>query len=422
MKVLVLGSGGREHALVWKLSQSSRVSKVYCSPGNAGISQDAECLNVESTSPQSVAELAASLEIDLTIVGPEQPLVAGVVDAFTRRRLRIVGPSKAAATLEGSKVFAKEFMSRHHIPTAAFTVCESPEAAYDIISSGVYSYPVVLKVDGLAAGKGVVIASDIDEAKKTISEFMVEKRFGEAGTKVVIEECLKGREASLLIFSDGKQIIAMPPAQDYKNALDGNQGPNTGGMGSFSTPGLLERNLKEKIMHEIAEPTISGMAADGTVFRGVLFIGLMLTENGPRVLEYNVRFGDPETQVILSRLDTDIVDIFEAIAENDLGSLKVSWSEASAVCVVLASAGYPTTIRTGDIISGIPEAEALANVKVFHAGTKLDSAGNLITAGGRVLNVVARQMTLDAAREQAYRAVEKIKFEGMQYRRDIALR
>jgi phosphoribosylamine--glycine ligase len=420
MKVLVIGSGGREHALLWKLSESARVEKLYCAPGNGGIVRDAECVDVEIGNANAVADLAARLEIDLTIVGPEAPLVAGIVDTFARRHLPIVGPTRAAARLEGSKVFAKEFMSRHHLPTAAFTICESPASAYDIISSGVYGYPVVLKADGLAAGKGVVVAQDEAEARRAIEEFMVEKRLGEAGARLVIEECLRGREASLLVFSDGKQILPMPPAQDYKNIFDGNRGPNTGGMGTFSMPGLLERNLKERILREIAEPTIAGMAADGAPFRGILFIGLMLTEAGPQVLEYNVRFGDPEAQVILARLDSDLIDIFEGIANGDLSQVKACWSEMSAVCVVLAAAGYPGKPETGQIIEGVEQAEAFEGVKVFHAGTRRNETGELVTAGGRVIGIMARQLTLEAARAQAYRAVECIRFPGQQYRKDIA--
>ncbi|MEW6732981.1 MAG: phosphoribosylamine--glycine ligase, partial [Acidobacteriota bacterium] len=369
MKVLVVGSGGREHALVWKLCENDRVQKLYCVPGNGGIVSKAECIAADLANPNALAELAARLEIDLTVVGPELPLVVGVVDAFVRRRLPIVGPTRAAARLEGSKVFAKEFMSRHHIPTAAFTVCDSAEAAYDIISSGIYSYPLVLKADGLAAGKGVVVAQDETVARQTVEAFMVDKCLGEAGARLVIEEHLSGREASLLIFTDGKIVLPMPPAQDYKRLLDGNEGPNTGGMGAFSTPGLLERNLKARILQEIAETTVAGMAADGMPFRGILYLGLMLTEAGPRVLEFNVRFGDPEAQVILARLDSDLVDILEGIAQGDLSGVKAAWSEESAVCVVLTAAGYPHKPELGQIINGITEAEALADIKIFHAGT-----------------------------------------------------
>jgi phosphoribosylamine---glycine ligase len=420
MNVLVIGSGGREHALVWKLSESPRVEKLYCVPGNGGIAQDAECLKADISNPAAIAEMASRLEIGLTVVGPEQLLVNGIVDAFARRHLPIVGPTRAAARLEGSKVFAKEFMSRYHIPTAAFTVCDSPESAHDIISSGVYGYPVVLKADGLAAGKGVVVARDVLEARQTIQNFMINRQLGDAGAQLVIEECLEGRETSLLVFSDGKQILPMSPARDYKSAFDGNLGPNTGGMGSFSTPGLLDRNLKERILREIAEPTIAGMASENTPFRGILYIGLMLTEDGPRVLEYNVRFGDPETQVILARLDSDLLDILEGVANGDLSGVKIAWSEASAVCVVLAAAGYPGTPDVGHVINGIEQAEALSGVKVFHAGTSINEDGLLLTSGGRVLGVMARQVTLDAARAQAYRAVECISFTGRQYRTDIA--
>jgi phosphoribosylamine---glycine ligase len=418
MKVLVLGSGGREHALVWKLSESARIEKLYCAPGNGGIASNAECLNIDLTNSIAIAEMAARLEIDLTVVGPELPLVSGVVDAFTRRHMMIVGPTRAAAKLEGSKVFAKEFMSRHYIPTAAFTVCETPESAHDIISSGVYGYPVVLKADGLAAGKGVVIAQDEHEARQTINQMMIEKSLGEAANRLIIEECLKGREISLLVFSDGKQILPMPLAKDYKRAFDKDNGPNTGGMGSFSTPGMIDRNLKEQIIREIADPTIAGMMADGSPFKGVLYIGLMLTDAGPQVLEYNVRFGDPEAQVILARLDSDLVDILEGVAKGDLSGIKVAWSEVSAVCVVLAAAGYPGAPEVGQVITGIEEAEKLNEVKVFHSGTRIDN-GKVLTSGGRVLSVVARQVTLEAARAQAYRAVECIKFSGQQFRTDI---
>jgi phosphoribosylamine--glycine ligase len=421
MKILVIGSGGREHALIWKLAESSKVEKIYATPGNSGISEIATCVASENNSPIALAELAARLEIDLTIVGPEAPLVAGIVDVFSRRHLAIVGPTRAAAQLEGSKIFAKDFMSRHHLPTAAFTICESPESAYDIISSKIYGYPVVIKADGLAAGKGVVVAKDEDQASQAIQEMMVQKKLGEAGSKVVIEEFLEGREASLLVFSDGKNLIPMPPAQDYKNIFDGNLGPNTGGMGSFSTPGLLDKNLKEKLVKEIAEVTIHGMAEEGMPFKGVLFIGLMLTEDGVKILEYNVRFGDPETQAILTRLDSDLLDIFLGIVNGDLSQVKPSWSDMSTVCVVMAAAGYPGEIQCGQIISGIKEAEALENVKVFQAGAKLNDKGELVTSGGRVLGVVAKRFSLEAARQQAYKAVDLIDFTGKHYRKDIAL-
>lgn len=419
MKVLVIGSGGREHAIVWKLAKSPRVTQVYCAPGNAGIAEDALLIQADISSPSSMAELADKMEIDLTIVGPEAPLVAGIVDSFQRRKLRIVGPTKAAAQLEGSKIFSKEFMARHHIPTADFTYCESPEAAFDIISSGVYRYPVVLKADGLAAGKGVVIAHNQEEAHSTIQQFMIDRSLGQAGKRLVIEEFLQGREASLLLFSDGKSILPMPVAQDYKAACDGNRGPNTGGMGAFSTPDMLSAPLLEKIMKDIAEPTIAGMAAEGRPFKGILFIGLMLTDEGPYVLEYNVRFGDPETQAILSRLDSDLLDIFEAIANEDLKSVNPVWSKDSTVCVVMAAPGYPGTPRTGGVITGLEEVSQMPGVKVFHAGTRMDGQ-RYVTAGGRVLGVTARRATLEDARTLAYRAVEALDFEGKQLRTDIA--
>lgn len=421
MKILVIGSGGREHALVWKLAESQRVEKIYATPGNTGIAQIATCVTSENNSPVALAELAVRLEVDLTVVGPEAPLVAGIVDVFNRRHLPIVGPTRAAAQLEGSKIFAKDFMSRHHLPTAAFTICETPESAYDIISSKIYGYPVVLKADGLASGKGVVVAQDETQANQAIQDMMVEKKLGEAGTRIVIEEFLEGREASLLVFSDGKQILPMPPAQDYKNIFDGNLGPNTGGMGTFSTPGLLDKNLKERLLKDIAEVTILGMAEEGIPFKGVLFIGLMLTENGVKILEYNVRFGDPETQVILARLDSDLLDIFLGIANGDLSQVKPSWTDMSTVCVIMAASGYPGQIQTDQVITGLQEAEVLENVKIFHAGTKLSDAGEIFTAGGRVLGVVAKRFSLEAARQQAYKAVELISFNGKHYRKDIAL-
>lgn len=419
MKVLVIGSGGREHAIVWKLAKSPRVTQIYCAPGNAGIAEEALLVQADISNPSLMAELADKMEIDLTIVGPEAPLVTGIVDAFNRRKLRIVGATKAAAQLEGSKIFSKEFMARHHIPTADFTYCESPESAFDIISSGVYRYPVVLKADGLAAGKGVVIAHNQEEAHTTIEQFMIDRSLGQAGARLVIEEFLQGREASLLLFSDGKNVLPMPVAQDYKAAYDGNIGPNTGGMGAFSTPGMLAAPLLEQIMHDIAEPTIAGMAAEGRPFKGILFIGLMLTDEGPRVLEYNVRFGDPEAQVILSRLDSDLLDIFEGIVNEDLKSVSVEWSQESAVCVVMAAPGYPGTPRTGAIITGLEEVSKIPSVKVFHAGTRLDDH-KYVTAGGRVLGVTARCATLKEARELAYSAVGMLDFEGKQLRTDIA--
>jgi phosphoribosylamine---glycine ligase len=418
MKILVIGSGGREHALVWKLSESPQVEKIYATPGNAGISQLAECVTAENNSPIALAELAARLEVDLTIVGPEAHLVAGVVDAFNRRQLAIVGPTRAAAALEGSKIFAKDFMSRHHLPTAAFTICESPESAYDIISSKIYGYPVA---DGIAAGKGVVVAKDEFEAHQAIQEMMVEKRLGEAGSRLVIEEFLEGKETSLLVFSDGKQVIAMPPAQDYKNVFDNNQGPNTGGMGTFSTPGLLDKSLKEKLVKELAEKTITAMAQEGTPFKGILYLGLMLTENGVKILEYNVRFGDPEAQVILARLDSDLIDIFLGIANGDLSTVKVSWSDMSAVCVIMAAQGYPSQCQVGQVITGLEDIEKEENIKVFHAGTKYNDSGQVTTTSGRVLGVMARQFSLEAARQQAYQAIKLINFEGQHYRKDIAL-
>jgi len=419
MKILVIGSGGREHAIVWKLAQSSRVKQIFCSPGNGGIARQAACIPCDGR-PQSFADLASRLEVDLTIVGPEQPLVDGLVDVFTERGLRIVGPSAAAARLEGSKVFAKQFMSRHKIPSARFTVCDRPEAARETVSSGEYQFPVVVKADGLAAGKGVIIAQDRRQAAEAIDMLMVKRKLGAAGERVIIEECLAGREASFLLFTDGKTILPMAASQDYKRAYDNDQGPNTGGMGTFSTPGLLDEQISNRVLSEIAQPTIEAIAREGAPFRGVLYIGLMLTTDGPKVLEYNVRFGDPETQSILKRLDSDLVDIFEAITDGALQSVRASWSDDSAVCVVAASGGYPGSYEQGKLISGIADAESVEGVTVFHAGTRVDNEGHYFTSGGRVLGVTARAATLSGARERVYKAIGKIYFEEIHYRKDIA--
>ncbi|MBX7218746.1 MAG: phosphoribosylamine--glycine ligase [Blastocatellia bacterium] len=422
MKVLVLGGGGREAALVWKLHQSPRVSQVFCAPGNAGIAQHAKCVEADLKRPEKLAQLALELGIDLTICGPEVSLVAGAADAFARHRLKFVGPSRAAAQLEGSKVFSKEFMSRHHIPTAMFSVCDSVEAAEDILTNNFHGFPIVIKADGLAAGKGVVIAQDLAEARAAVQMMMVEKKLGEAGSRILLEECLTGHETSFLIFTDGRTIRPLPPARDYKRIFDHDEGPNTGGMGSVSAPGLLDEYLQGKLLRKIAEPTLAALQAEGIVYRGVLYIGLMLTEAGPRVLEYNVRLGDPETQVLLPRLKTDLVDICEAIADGTLDQLNIEWSDEAAVCVVMASGGYPNTYTPDQPISGLKDACQVSGVHVFHAGTSRDDlTGKYLTAGGRVLGVTATGQTVATARERAYTAVSKIQFSGQQFRQDIAL-
>ncbi len=420
MKVLVIGSGGREHALAWALSQSPHVKQLYNNSTNAGILALAQQIS-QSTS-NDLADFAASEKIDLTVVGPEQPLVAGIVDAFAARGLPIFGPTQAAAQLEGSKVFAKQFMQRHHIPTARAVFCDAQEAALKAVTDGSFQYPLVIKADGLAAGKGVVVAEEVAVARQTIIDFMAGQKLGAAGNRLLIEECLVGRELSYLIITDGKTFRALPVAQDHKRAFDGDQGPNTGGMGVFSAPGLLDEATEKRIVTQIVEPSLEGTRAEGFNFRGVLFIGLMLTENGPQVLEYNVRLGDPETQAVLRRLESDLAEILVAATQGELEQVRPSWSQESASCVVMAAAGYPGSYATGKVITGIAAAEQLPGVTVFQAGTRRREEGIIETAGGRVLAVTARAQELTAATALAYQGVEKIYFEGSHFRRDIGRR
>ncbi|HTG17347.1 MAG TPA: phosphoribosylamine--glycine ligase, partial [Blastocatellia bacterium] len=379
MKILVVGSGGREHAICWKLKQSPHTSKLYCAPGNAGIAQIAACVSANVGDPESLASLAESCGADLTVIGPEAPLVAGAAGAFRARGLRMVGPTAEAARLEGSKIFAKQFMARHAIPTARFRASDSPESARAALESEL-KFPVVVKADGLAAGKGVRIAQDQTEFDDAINAMMIHKVFGEAGSRVVLEECLVGREASLMIFTDGRDYKAIVPAQDYKRVSDGDRGPNTGGMGSFSTPGLIDDTALARITREIVEPTLAGMAAEGSPFAGVLYTGLMFTEDGPKVIEYNARLGDPETQAVMMRLDSDLVEVFEAIADSRVGSTSISWSDDSSVCVVAASGGYPGEFEKSKVIRGLEQAQSVEGVVVFHAGTALDDRGGFITS------------------------------------------
>ena len=419
MKILVIGSGGREHAICRKLSESPLTSALYCAPGNAGIAECATCFPADVNDPGSLANLAESVGADLTVIGPEAPLVAGVADVFQMRGLRLVGPSATAARLEGSKIFAKQFMARHLIPTAQFTACHSVESARAAMGLE-YTFPVVVKADGLAAGKGVRIAHSQEEFDAAINDLMVERVFGEAGSRIVLEQCLVGREASVMIFTDGKDYRVIPAAQDYKRVKDYDVGPNTGGMGSFSTPGLIDAAMLERITREIIEPTLGGMNAEESPFSGILYTGLMLTESGPKVIEYNARLGDPETQAVLVRLESDLVEIFNAIADGSISSTVVSWSEDSSVCVVAVSNGYPGQFEKGKPIAGLDEAKLTEGVIVFHAGTVRDEQGSFLTSGGRVLNVTARARTLEEARARVYEAVGKIGFEGMHYRTDIA--
>jgi len=419
MKVLVLGGGGREHALVWKLRQSPRVSALYCAPGNGGIAADADCVGVDLKSLDAITELAVRLRPDLTVVGPELPLTLGVADEFTARGWRVFAPTKAAARLESSKSFAKEFLQRHRIPTAPYAICDSMEQVKSAL--GHFHLPVVVKADGLAAGKGVVIAKSKEEAISVAGEMLSGKMLGDAGARVVLEECLKGDELSFLVFSDGERVAPLVAAQDHKRVGDGDTGPNTGGMGAYSTDDLIDAGMRDWLVHHIARPVVEGMKAEGSEFKGVLYCGLMMTARGPMVLEFNCRFGDPETQPILMRLESDLVEAIEASIEGRLSDGVFNWSADAAVCVVMASGGYPGTYAVGKRIEGLDAAAAADGVKVFHAGTSLRD-GAYYTSGGRVLGVTARAADLKTAVARAYEACGKIKFEGAHYRKDIASR
>jgi phosphoribosylamine---glycine ligase len=417
MKVLVLGGGGREHALVWKLKQSPRVSQLYCAPGNGGIADEAECLPADLKSLDSMVALATRLQPDLTLVGPELPLTLGVVDEFTRRGWRVFGPTQAAARLESSKSFAKEFLQRHHIPTAPFAICDSIEQVKSAL--GHFHTPVVVKADGLAAGKGVVIAKSKEEASSVTAEMLSGKMLGDAGSRVVLEECLKGDELSFLVFSDGERVAPLVGAQDHKRVGDGDTGPNTGGMGAYSTADIVDDRMRDWLVNHIARPVVAGMKAEGTEFKGVLYCGLMMTARGPMVLEFNCRFGDPETQPILMRLESDLVDALEASIDGRVSDGDFKWTRDASVCVVMSSGGYPGTFEQGKRIDGLEEANAVKGVKVFHAGTS-KREGAYYSAGGRVLGVTARAADLETAVERAYEACGKISFAGAHYRKDIA--
>ena len=419
MKVLVLGSGGREHALVWKLRQSPRISQLYCAPGNGGITSEAECVAVDLQNLNSITALAARLQPDLTVVGPELPLTLGVVDEFERRGWRAFGPTQSAAQLESSKSFAKEFLQRHHIPTAPFAICDSIEQVRQAL--GHFHVPVVVKADGLAAGKGVVIAKDKEEAASVAAEMLSGKMLGEAGARVVLEECLTGDELSFLVFSDGERVAPLVAAQDHKRVGDGDTGPNTGGMGAYSTTEIVDDQMRDWLVHHIARPVVAGMKAEGAEFKGVLYCGLMMTARGPMVLEFNCRFGDPETQPILMRLESDLIDALEASIEGRVSEGDFKWSQDASVCVVMSSGGYPGTFEAGKRIEGLDEAGSVEGVKVFHAGTSKRD-GVYYTAGGRVLGVTARARDLQTAVGRVYEACAKISFDEAHYRKDIAAR
>ena len=418
MRILVVGNGGREHALVWKIRQSPLVTEVYCAPGNAGIAGSADCVPIDTSNIVEVADFAQSIKADLTVVGPELPMVLGIADEFSRRGLSIFAPSRAAAEIEGSKAFAREFMERHKIPSPGYAVCASADEAEDFIRRAPFGFPLVLKADGLASGKGTFVVRDAAEARSVVASLMTDRKFGTAGAKLVMEEFLPGEEVSFLVFSDGARVVPMVSVQDHKRILDGDQGPNTGGMGTVSPATNLSMDVHKQIMQEIILPTIGGMAAEGRRYQGVLYAGLMITEKGPKVLEFNARFGDPETQVIMARMRSDVVPILQGVAAGQLKETKIDWVKEPAVCVVLASKGYPDTVETGKVVRGLEGLEGAYDVIVFHAATD-QKDGTTVTVGGRVLGVTALGANLDAAIERAYEAVGKISFEGMQFRKDI---
>ena len=416
MKILVVGSGGREHAICWKIAQSKKVEKIYCAPGNAGIAEYAECVNIGAMELEKLADFAEENKIDLTVIGMDDPLVAGVVDVFEARGLKVFGPRKNAAILEGSKAFSKDLMKKYNIPTAAYEVFNSPEAALAYLETA--KLPIVLKADGLALGKGVLICNTLEEAKEGVKSLMTDKQFGSAGDRIVIEEFMTGREVSVLSFVDGKTIRIMTSAQDHKRAKDGDQGLNTGGMGTFSPSPFYTAEVDEFCKKYIYQATVDAMAAEGREFKGIIFFGLMLTPNGPRVLEYNARFGDPETQVVLPRMKNDIVEVFEACVDGTLDKIELDFADNAAVCVVLASDGYPEKYDKGFEITGFENFKDKDGYYVFHAGTKFNG-DKIVTNGGRVLGVTALGTDLKDARANAYKATEWIDFANKYKRNDI---
>ena len=420
MKVLVVGGGGREHAIIWKLAQSDKVDKIYAAPGNGGIAQLAECVSIGAMEIDKMMTFAKENNIDLTVVAPDDPLAAGMVDRLEEAGLRAFGPSAKAAEIEASKVYAKELMRKYNIPTAGYEVFDDPTAALDYIKAqGIY--PAVIKAEGLALGKGVVLAKDFEEAKEAVENMMVQKIFGDSGSRVVVEEFLTGPEVSVLAFTDGKTVVPMVSAQDHKRAYDHDEGPNTGGMGTFSPSRIYTQALAKQCMEEIFQPTIDGLVKEGRPFHGTIYFGLMITEKGPKVIEYNSRFGDPETQVVLPRLKSDLFDIMNATIDGTLEKVPVEWEDNAAVCVVAASGGYPGKYQTGYEIAGLEAAEEDENVTVFHAGTSYDS-GLFKTAGGRVLGVTAVDENLDKAIQRAYAAMDKVTFPAMHFRKDIGMK
>lgn len=417
MNVLVIGSGGREHALAWKIAQSPLLTKLYLAPGNAGMHRIGECVPIKADDLESLAAFAKNNQIDLTVVGPEAPLVKGIVDRFQREGLNVFGPVRSAAQLEASKVFSKRLMREAGVPTADFEVFDDAKKANDYVHKSSF---LVVKSDGLAAGKGVIVAGSRAEAAEAIQRMMVKCEFGDAGKRIVIEECLRGEELSVLVLTDGERAIPLASSQDHKRAFDHDQGPNTGGMGAYSPSASFSEEKLEEIVRLTAKPILDLLRKQGAPYRGILYVGIMMTDKGPFVLEYNVRFGDPETQAVLPRLKTDLLPLLDQVARGKLDTMKLEWDSRACVSVVMASRGYPGSYQTGFEISGIAEAETMPDVTVFHAGTAMNTQGKVCTAGGRVLNVSALGNSAKAAQEQAYEAVRKISFEGAMYRHDIA--
>jgi phosphoribosylamine--glycine ligase len=435
MKILVIGSGGREHALVWKIAQSKLAEKIFCAPGNGGISKQAECIDIKADDNLKLLEFVRKEKIDFTVVGPEAPLAQGIVDEFNNQKLRIFGPNKKAAQLEASKVFAKQIMAKYNVPTAEFKIFSTEGGSAsggDINEAKKYiekiGAPCVVKADGLAAGKGVIVAKTVDEAKSAVSSMMQEKVFGDAGNKVIVEECLEGQEASILVITDSKEVIPLASSQDHKRIFDNDQGPNTGGMGAYSPAPIVSQELFKEILDKIVYRTIDGFVREGINYKGVLYAGVMLTKEGPKTLEFNVRFGDPETQAILPRLKSDLLEVMLATSEEKLNKVAklggLTWDNRACVCVVLSSGGYPGDYEKGKEIFGLEETDRMKDVVVFHAGTKLTPNSelrtpNYLTNGGRVLGVTGLGNTIKEAIDKTYQAVGKINFEGMHYRRDI---
>lgn len=414
MKILVVGGGGREHAICWKLSKEANVDKIYCAPGNAGILNVAQCIDIQDSDIENLLKFAKENKIDLTIVGPEIPLVAGIVDKFEKEGLKIFGPNKKCAQLEGSKAFSKDFMIRHNLPTAKYKEYTDLDEAISEIDS--FGYPVVIKADGLAAGKGVVIPENREDAITTLKEMMSDKKFGNAGDKIVVEEFLTGIETSILAFVDNDTIVPMVSSKDHKKVFEGETGLNTGGMGTFSPSEIYTEKLAKEVQEKILDKTLEGFKKDNLNYKGILFVGLMITEDGPKILEYNVRFGDPETQSVLFRLDTDLNKIISEILNNNLKNIEINYSKEEAICVMLTSGGYPENYEKGKVISGLENLDS--DIVVFHSGTKFDNE-NIVTNGGRVIGITAKGKTVKEAGEKVYENIKKINFEKMHYRKDI---